>query len=327
MKRPILTFSLVIITLIVAACGNQIDQSPSVDMGKPVLPDLPDCSQAELVSETIPNGSKYQAGQKFDKTWVIRNVSPCNWDSEYSLVYYDGIGMGESTHLLFTANLPEDAVIPPGDIITLTLNLRAPFSAGRQVGHWKLRDSNGILFVPQNVAQNALIVDIEVTGTVVSFVDILCQAHWTLNGQEVSCPSPSDSNGYQLLINSFPVFEGHNDENEASIEITLPDEKGSILVGTFPPIEIHNGDHLHLGTGCGDDTPQCDLTFEVAARTETGQTILGQWHEISDGNMQSMDLDLSHLANQSVQFIFTLHSNGAIQGNRGFWFFPIVLPY
>jgi hypothetical protein len=327
MTRINYLFLSIIIALTATACGNRNNPLPPASMVTPMLPAFTDCKQAELVSETIPAGTKFQGGKKFDKTWIIRNTSPCNWDGDYSLVYYEGAGMGEFTHLLFTANLPRGAIIPPGDEVTLTLNLRAPFAAGRQVGYWKLRDSAGILFMPQNVDKKAFSVDIEVIGTVYSFVENLCQAIWTLNGQEVDCPAYDDTSTYQLLVNSFPVFEGHNAENEPSIEISPSNDDGSTLVGTFPPILIQTGDHLHLGTGCGDDTPLCDLNFIVTATTDSGSTVIGEWHETSDGNMQSIDLDLSPLENQSVQFIFTLRSNGAIQGNRGFWFFPILLPY
>ena len=43
--------------------------------------------------------------------------------------------------------------------------------------------------MPDNVNQNALSVDIEVIGTVYSFVDNYCQAVWRLNGQDIDCPA------------------------------------------------------------------------------------------------------------------------------------------
>ena len=313
--------------MMTTACGGQLTPQSSPGTSTQSLPEIPDCQQAELVSETIPAGTTFLAGEKFDKTWIIRNTSPCNWDEDYSLVYYQGIGMGESTHLLFTANMPKGAVIPPGAEVTLTLNLRAPFEGGRQVGYWKLRDSAGILFVPGNNRQDAFSVDIEVVGTVYSFVDNLCLAMWTLDDHSISCPVNNDTDPFKLVINSFPVFEGKNAENEPSIEVLLPEERGSIISGVFPPIVIRNGDHLHLGTGCGNDAPQCNLYFEVAALTENDRITIGEWFEVSDGNMQSINLDLSYLAGQSLQFIFTLRSENATQENRGFWFFPILLPY
>jgi len=327
MKRSYCLCINLVILILTTACGGQVTSTSSPDPTTLFMPDYPDCQQAELVSETIPAGTSFMAGEKFDKTWIIRNTSPCNWDANFSLVYYQGVGMGESTHLLFTANMPQGAVTPPGAEVTLTLNLRAPFAAGRQIGYWKLRDSAGILFVPANIHQDALSVDIEVVGTVYSFVDNLCHAMWTLDGHSISCPVNNDMDPFKLVYNSFPVFEGNNAENEPSIEVLLPEEEGSIISGVFPPVVIRNGDHLHLGTGCGNDAHQCDLYFEVVAMTGNERITIGEWHEVSDGNMQSVNLDMSYLAGQSLQFVFTLRSENAIRENRGFWFFPILLPY
>jgi hypothetical protein len=327
MRRSFSLLLLIAMLFFAVACNRQVTPATQPGSTKPVLPEFPDCRQAELITETIPAGSSFLAGEEFDKTWVIRNTSPCPWDRDYSLVYYQGIGMGESTHLLFTSNLPPEAIITPGDTVTLTLNLRAPFAAGRQVGQWKLRDSAGILFMPNNVSEDAFSVDINVIGTVYSFVDNYCQAVWTLNEQMVACPMSNETSPYRLVINHFPVLEGNNVENEPSIEIHLPEEEGSVMRGVFPAITIRAGDYLHLGAGCADGTPLCNLTFEVEAVNESGRTVLSQWHEISDGKMQSVSLDLSKLANQSIQFIFTLQSESNSSDNRGFWFFPILLSY
>jgi hypothetical protein len=318
---------IVVVVIMATACTRSPGSESQPGQDILALPDIPDCARAELIGETIPAGTTFQAGERFTKVWDIRNISACNWDSDFSLAYFMGVGMGEASHLLFTSGLPEDAIIPPGETVTLTLNLRAPFAPGRQVGFWKLRDSKGLLFMPENVSSDALSVDIDVIGTVYSFADNLCQAVWELDDQEISCPVTGDSSGYQLMVNSYPEFEGGKRENEPTISILLPGSEGSRMTATFPAMLINKGDHLHLGTACADKTPQCDLTYEVKAQTETGTVAIGEWHEISDDNIQVIDLDLSHLAGLIVQFLFSLHSNGAIQGNRGLWYFPILLPY
>jgi hypothetical protein len=318
---------LLILVLLFSACNSHPSLQTQAAGATPVLPGFPNCNQAELISETIPAGTSFQAGEKFNKTWVIRNTGPCNWNYQYSLAYYDGKGMGESTSRVFTENLPSETVIRPGETATITLNLQAPFSRGRQVGYWKLRDPAGMLFMPNNVNQNQLSVDIEVIGTVYSFADNLCKAAWSLSNRAIDCPGIDASMGYELVVDYFPSFEGGSIDNEPAISILLPAEKGSTLTATYPAMIIQPGDHLHLTTACANETPQCDLTFKVIAFAENKSVILGEWHEISDGVMQSIDLELMDLANKSVQFIFSLTSNGAIEGNRGLWFFPVLLPY
>jgi hypothetical protein len=318
----IIAFSLTIFNV---ACGQQSPIQSTDSLSTPSLAAVGNCNQAELVSETIPPGTKLNAGEPFDKTWIIRNTSPCTWNYRYNLVYYDGIGMGESTHRVFTENLPPDAVIRPGETANLTLNLRAPFAPGRHVGYWKLRDPNGFLFMPTNHDQDNLTVDITVSGTIYSFIDNMCQAAWQLDGLPINCPD--EEKPVSFVIDKFPHLEDGSVENEPAIRFLLAELNGSTLIATFPEIVIAAGDHLHLITACAYDTPQCNMTIEIEFLSAGGGHILGSWNEISDGNMNTLDLDLSNLTGNSGQFIFTARSNGAIQGNLGFWFFPILLPY
>jgi hypothetical protein len=327
MKRSITLIVLLILIAFISACESQPQAQTPAGSTTPILPNFPDCNQAELISETIPAGTRFQAGEKFDKTWVIRNAGPCNWNYQYSLAYYDGTAMGESTSRVFTENMPSETVIRPGETATVTLNLQAPFFQGRQVGYWKLRDPAGMLFMPFNVNQNKLRVDIEVVGTVYSFADNLCQAAWNLNNQPIDCPVINDSVAYKLSVEHFPSFEGGSIDNEPAISILLPTKEGSTLTATYPAMLIRHGDHLHLTTACANEAPQCDLTFKVIALTGSNSFVLGEWHEISDGMMQSIDLELLNFVDKSVQFVFTLSSNGSIEGNRGLWFFPVLLPY
>jgi Ig-like domain from next to BRCA1 gene len=327
MKRLItLTIPLILFTL-ASACGSHPPSQTPAGTITSDLPNLPDCDRAELVSETIPPGTSFIAGEKFDKTWVIKNASTCNWDYQYYLVYYSGTGMGETTSRVFTENRAPETVIPPGETATITLNLQAPFSPGRQVGYWKLRDPAGMLFMPFNVNQDQFSVDIEVVGTVYSFVDNYCQAAWRLDSQSIQCPESKDNAKYAIGVEYFPSFEGGSVDNEPAISILLPAEKNSTMTATYPAMIIRPGDHLHLTTACANGAPQCDLTFKVIALTEGTRKVLCEWHEISDGIMHPLDLELNDLADKSVQFVFSLSSNGAIEGNRGLWFFPVLLPY
>ncbi|MGA9397959.1 MAG: NBR1-Ig-like domain-containing protein [Anaerolineaceae bacterium] len=327
MKYRIVWLMATILMVVGGACGQQKTVLPVSSSGTQALPILANCRQAELVDETVPPGSQYQAGEKFDKTWIIRNTSPCNWSYQFSLVYYDGIGMGASASRVFTENMPADAVIRPGETATLTLNLRAPFAPGRQVGYWKLRDPSGMLFMPSNSNQESLSVDIIVVGTVYSFADNLCQAAWTLDGQTIDCPLSGADETLNLSIDNFPHFETGAVENEPAIRVMLPGKEGSALTATFPVMLISKGDHLHVITACAYDTPQCDLIFEISYLSDAGSGILGEWHEIYDNQIQTVDLQLSDLTGKQVQFVFSVRSNGTFEINRGYWFFPILLPY
>lgn len=291
------------------------------------LPMKPDCDQAELISETIPAGTEFEAGVTFDKTWIIKNISPCEWSDQFSLVYYDGVGMDGITHISFAENLPAGTVIPPGGTATLTLNLRAPYAPGNQVGIWKLRDPSGMLFVPFNAAPEGLTVSINIIGSIYNFLDNLCEAIWTIDGQPFECDTVSPDRNGSILADPFPMAEENVLRNEPAIALEFPANEHSVISGQFPAIEVHPGDHLHFMTTCGQDLPACDLTFEVGYLVDSTQGILGSWHELSDGKMQVVDIDLSSLSGQMVRFVLTTRTNTASLDNQGYWFLPVILPY
>ena len=127
MKSYIVPVLAAVLLIFSVACGQQKTALPVSSSETPALPAIPNCRQAELVSETITPGSQYQAGEKFDKTWVIRNTSPCEWSYSYSLVYYDGIGMGASASRVFTKRNLQNR------LLTLTLISRHPLDVRDEI--------------------------------------------------------------------------------------------------------------------------------------------------------------------------------------------------
>ena len=71
------------------------------------------CNSSKFVSETIPDGSVYQAGDTFTKSWTLRNAGDCDWTTDYKFVFEGGDQMNGLTSM----NLP--SVIKPGKTITL----------------------------------------------------------------------------------------------------------------------------------------------------------------------------------------------------------------
>ena len=49
---------------------------------------------ANLVGETIPDGTIMQPGETFQKTWRLKNNGTCTWNSSYKIVYWSGDLMG-----------------------------------------------------------------------------------------------------------------------------------------------------------------------------------------------------------------------------------------
>ena len=95
---------------------------------------------ANLVSETIPDGTILQPGETFLKTWRLKNSGTCTWNSSYKIVYWDGDLMGGSYEYPF----PE--VVPPGEEVTIPLSLKAPETNGNYTSSWKLQSEWGTQF-------------------------------------------------------------------------------------------------------------------------------------------------------------------------------------
>jgi len=226
-----------------------------------------------------------------------------------------------------TENMPPGATIKPGEDATITLNLRAPYAPGNQVGYWKLRDPSGMLFMPLNVAEDSLSVDIDIVGTIYSFTDNLCQADWDLDGKPLACPLSEVEDSVSFFTDHFPHLEIGGVENEPAVSVLLPAREGSTLTATFPPQDIQMGDHLHVITACAFETPQCNLTFTIRYIDDSGSVVLGDWQETSDNQIQTIDRDISDLMGKKIRFVFSVRSNTSAEGNRGYWFFPVLLPY
>jgi len=101
----------------------------------------PDEDRAEFVEDvTVLDGSAFQPGASFVKTWRLKNSGTSTWTQTYTLVFIDGSLMGASA----AVPLPKD--VPPGETIDISVDLIAPQEEGGHSGDWKLKNSNGQLF-------------------------------------------------------------------------------------------------------------------------------------------------------------------------------------
>ena len=48
------------------------------------------CNNAVFVSETVPDGTEYDVGESFTKTWRLKNVGTCTWNTNYKLKFKSG---------------------------------------------------------------------------------------------------------------------------------------------------------------------------------------------------------------------------------------------
>lgn len=95
---------------------------------------------ANLVGETIPDGTIMLPGETFQKTWRLKNNGTCTWNSGYKIVYWSGDLMGASMEY------PLPRLVAPGEEVEIPLSLTAPTSNGNFSGYWKLQSEWGTAF-------------------------------------------------------------------------------------------------------------------------------------------------------------------------------------
>jgi len=131
----------------------QVTEPPQVTPPAPSQPtniptSVPSCSNAaRFVAETVPDGSAFNPGQQFMKSWTLQNVGTCTWTPDYALNHVNGDPMGGPSPL------PIGQTVPPGATIQVNLPQTAPSTPGIYQGYWKLRSQSGQLFGLGNNAE------------------------------------------------------------------------------------------------------------------------------------------------------------------------------
>lgn len=88
---------------------------------------------------TVPDGTAFQQGEKFVKTWKIRNEGSCTWGPQYSLVFSGGDIMGAP----LSNPIPE---VVPGEIAEISLELTTPSRGGPHQSDWEFQNAFGERF-------------------------------------------------------------------------------------------------------------------------------------------------------------------------------------
>ncbi|PWH12611.1 MAG: hypothetical protein DDG60_12565 [Anaerolineae bacterium] len=122
---------------------------------------LAPCDAARFVADvTVPDGTPYAPGTAFVKTWRLKNIGTCTWNSSYSLVFDAGDVMGGPS------SLPLPGTVAPGEEIDISISLIAPVKAGKYRGYWRLQNPTGqTLSIEKGYNGRSFFVEIQVKPT------------------------------------------------------------------------------------------------------------------------------------------------------------------
>ncbi len=116
--------------------AETLTPTPTQAAGGPTV----DCLRANLVGETIPDGTILKPGEIFTKVWRVKNSGTCTWDTTYKLVFWSGDLMGGA----YVYNFPTVAI--PEQTVEIPIVLYAPEQNGTYTGYWRIQSPNGIAF-------------------------------------------------------------------------------------------------------------------------------------------------------------------------------------
>lgn len=278
------------------------------------------CDQAAFVSETIPDGTDFNPGQSFTKTWTLKNNGSCTWNANYDVVFFSGNALGAPAAKQLTSS-----TVAPGQSVTISMDLQAPINAGTHRGDFKLRNANGVIF-GIGEKDSPFWVKIDVPGTFYDFTKNVCASgvKWTSGAGELPCPGTyGDNNGWVRIIDE-PTLENMIVDDEPGLQVHPQKVNDGWIRGTYPEMTVTGGVYFKAIIGCYGSA-NCDVKFKVLYKVDGGaEQTLATWQEVQDGKFNRVKVDLSSLAGKRVQFILLVEANGSSANDEALWFGPRI---
>jgi hypothetical protein len=283
------------------------------------------CDWAQFVTDvTVPDGTIFQPGATFTKTWRLKNIGTCTWTTAYTMVYVSGTQMGSTT----SVNLP--GTVAPGQTVDVSVPMTAPNTAGNYTGYWKFKNPSGVLFGIGYNANSPWWVQIRVqgdtqTGVAYDFTANAEKAAWSSGAGALTFPgTDGDAKGFALrVINQ--KFESGIVASPAGLLVGPQQVTNGFIQGSYPAFTVQSGDKFQTTVGCAEGATSCYVSYNLQYISGGTVRTFWTWRERFEGLTYTVNLDLSPLAGQSVQFILNVNAYGSPVGDRAIWGNPIIL--
>jgi len=286
------------------------------------------CYRIGFVADiTAPDGTVYAPGTAFNKVWRLKNTGTCTWDSRFDIAFESGDLMSAPKFGDLTT------VIKPGDMVDFSVPMVAPAVDGKYVGKWMLVNADGVRFGAGDEGKNPIWVAITVkspsstSGEVFSFTARAAEAKWSTGAGTLTFPGKSGdyAKGY-VLVDTTPARETGGEDDEPAL-ITVPNNSGTIyIIGIYPDFLVKSGDIFQATIMCEGGATKCDVDMGLNYRIGNNGTMtnLAVWDQSYDGVMNTVKVDLSALAGQTVQFILAVRQGDSVDQMNALWLHPAI---
>jgi hypothetical protein len=273
----------------------------------------------------VPRNSVFAPDALFTKVWRLKNVGTCTWKTTYRVVLVGGDRLGGQNLM------PLPSEVAPGQTIDLRMNFTAPTIEGTYQGNWQIRNDKGQIFGTTATANRPFSLFIRVrtpppTGTVYDFVSNACSAQWSSGAGTLNCQ------GANLRRNGFVLRRSlAKPENGAIVVkpslLTVPQNTlYGYIQALYPSFNVQKGDHFRAIVSCEVGATSCGVLFRFDYQLADG-IVRELWavEEHYEGNTSTVDIDISSLAGQDVNFVLTVLSLGPASDNRALWVEPRIV--
>ena len=227
--------------------------------------------------------------------------------------------------------------IQPGDTVDVSIDMIAPQETGTYQGNWKIRNVKGDGFGVGTYAKAFWVKINVVEGAGVMF-DFNLRANEAVWGSGSIPVDIADLGGDILTFDhqgpaGDPYVSLLNEQNIEGGRISgillaayPPGGKGNYIIGRFPDYKVNAGDFLFGRVGlitnpdgsCGNGDVDFRIDLIVGGDPST-MTILGEWHEICDDLMNTIEIDLDDYQGDTVQIFLSVIANTNSEKNFAVW--------
>lgn len=292
--------------------------------GAPSAASASSCYWAQFIADvTIPDGTNFAPGATFKKTWRIKNIGTCTWNSnDVSLIFDSGERMGAPASLALPAN------VAPGQTVDLSVDMTAPGTAGHYFGYWKFKSNSGGNFGIGSTRNKSFWVEIRVSsssGTGYDFTANAASATWTSGAGALSFPGTDGSaNGFVLKLDA-PRLESGITSAQAGLLFAPNNVTNGYIQAVYPAFRVQSGDRFQATIGCEYGATNCYVTYRLDYQIGTGAVrTFWTFRERYEGLTYNVNLNLSSLAGQDVKFILVISAYGSPVGDRALWVNPVI---
>lgn len=283
------------------------------------------CYHAQFIADvTIPDGTNFAPNTAFKKTWRLKNIGTCAWNSnDVSLIFDSGEKMNAP------ASLAIPTTVNPGQTVDITVDMTSPANAGHYFGYWKFKSNSGGNFGIGSTANKSFWVEIRVNSSSgapgYDFTSNAASASWSSGAGALTFPGTDGSaNGFGIN-QANPKLESGVTSAQAGLLFAPNNVTNGYVQASYPAFRVNSGDRFQATIGCEQGATNCYVAYSLNYQIGSGPVkTFWTFREKYEGWTYNVNLDLSSLANQDVKFILVVNAYGSPTGDRALWVNPII---